>query len=84
MQISLILFVLGIVIAFGSFIFTMVNIGMSAKRFFNGTDDNFGNVFMGHIGAMIGMGIGGLIATIGVLTGGLTIFQSYIIPFLQK
>lgn len=84
MQISLILFVMGIVIAFGSFIYAAINMGLSAKRFLDGTDANFGNMFMGHIGAMISMVIGGLIAAIGALTGGWTIFQSYIIPFLQK
>jgi hypothetical protein len=84
MQISLILFVLGVVIVFGSFIYAAVNMGLSAKRFFDGTGDNFGNMFMGHIGAMIGMVIGGFIAAIGAFTGGWAIFQSYIIPFLQK
>lgn len=84
MQISLILSVLGVAIVFGSLIFAAINMGLSAKRFFDGADDNFGNVFMGHMGAMIGMAIGGLIAIIGALTGGWTIFQSYIIPFLQK
>ena len=70
MNVSVILIIVGVLIALGSFLFALFNIGRQAKRVFNGdvgqAVSDFGGALAHHLGSMAGMVIGGLIAFIGI------------------
>lgn len=74
------LIILGLVIAAGSFIFAAVNMGKQVRDVFAGDSDpfsGFAGMFTRHIGAMIGMVVGGLIAAIGVVLGIVQLVQMF-------
>ncbi len=62
--------IVGILIAVGSFIFALFNMGKQAKRTFDGNIEQalsgFGETFARHLGAIAGLIIGGLIAFVGI------------------
>lgn len=64
---GLILLIGGIVLAFGSFIFAVVNMGFGAAKTMKGKRSSFGSMFVGHLGAMIGMACGGMMSAIGIV-----------------
>lgn len=82
--IPVILFILGTIISFGSFIFALLNMGFGILNALNGKFDLFVLMFVGHIVAMIGMAIGGLFTTVGTYLGGWTLLKSYILPYLSN
>ena len=80
MYLSLIVF--GLLLAFGSFAFAAYNMARYAKGFLNGFDaptsprftrdeesplSGYGSMFAKHMGAIVVMGFGSLLATIGVI-----------------
>ena len=76
------LIIVGVVIAFGSFVFAAINMGKQAKNFLGGDVDKtfsgIGGMFGRHIGAMIGMVFGGLILTAGLIIGAVQLVQSLV------
>jgi len=76
------LIVVGALIAVGSFIFAAVNMAKQAKNVFDGDFDKassgFGGMFTRHIGAMIGMVVGGAILSIGLIMGGVQLIQPFV------
>lgn len=65
------LMIVGGLIAVGSFIFAAVNMGRQVKNTFSGDADKvfsgFGGMFSRHIGAMIGMALGGATFVVGLI-----------------
>ncbi len=75
------LIIIGVVIAFGSFVFAAINMGKQARNFLGGDVENssgIGGMFGRHIGAMIGMVFGGLILTAGLIIGAVQLVQSLV------
>lgn len=77
------LIIFGVVVVGGSFAFAAVNMGKAASSMFgeNNSSDlfsGFGGMFKRHIGAMVGMMLGGLISTIGVVIGIVQIVQLFL------
>lgn len=75
------LIVVGLVIAVGSFVFAAVNMGKQVRDVFAGDADpfsGFGGMFTRHIGAMIGMVFGGLIAVVGAIIGIVQLVQMFV------
>ena len=77
------LIIAGVVIIALSFIVALVNMAGQAKNVFSGKADDafsgFGGMFARHIGAMIGVVIGGLTFSIGVVLEAIKL-----IPLLLK
>lgn len=77
------LIIVGALVSVGSFIFAALNMAKQAKNFLGGDADDmvsgFGGMFTRHIGAMIGMLVGGVILAIGLVLGGIQLIQ----PLLQ-
>lgn len=84
MTIAAILFILGILIAFGSFALSAISVGIVAARFLRGNGKVPAGFIPRFIGGMIGMLIGMFIAMIGAASGGWVFFQTYILPLLHK
>lgn len=82
MTFAAVLFILGMLIAFGSFAFDAISIGIVAARFIRGNGDVPSNFVMKFIGGMLGMLLGGLIAGVGAVAGGWVFVQTYILPML--
>ncbi len=65
------LMIVGGSVAVGSFVFATVNMGRQVKNVFSGDADKafsgFGGMFSRHIGAMIGMVLGGVIFVVGLI-----------------
>lgn len=82
---GLYIFIAGVTIAFLSVLFILVSWAIGFIRFFrSGGDEGIAGIFCGQIGGMIGMVVGAFIAFIGALMGGWTLFQTYLIPLLQR
>ena len=66
MSAPLILFIVGAVITFLAFVFAVINMLFGIA---SGTDDGIAKMFLGHLGAMIAMALGSLLAVIGIVWG---------------
>jgi len=66
---GIVLIIVGVLIAVGSFVFALFNMGRQAKRTFDGntglTFSGFGGAIARHLGSMAGLLIGGLMAFVG-------------------
>ncbi len=65
---GIVLFVLGIMIAIGAFIFAAVNMGVAftSTTSARGTRGlSIGEIIGGHLGAMVAMAVGGFVSVIG-------------------
>ena len=74
---GLILLIAGIIIAFGSFIFMLLNMGKVVKKTSQNRRMTLTSMFTGHIAGMIGMATGALVGTVGIL-----LICIYYIPIL--
>lgn len=67
------LIIAGLLVGFGAFAFAGLNMGRHVSRTFSGKQNfdqsfnSFGGMFGRHIGALIGMGAGGLMSVIGII-----------------
>jgi hypothetical protein len=65
------LMIAGVIIVAGSFVFAIFNMGRQAGNVFRGDADrafsDFGGTFTRHLGAMVGIVIGGLMFFVGLI-----------------
>lgn len=64
------LIIVGALVAVGSVIYALFNMGRQAKRIFGGNFDQalsgYGGAFARHLGAMAGLVIGGFVTFVGI------------------
>ena len=65
---GLYIIVAGALVSVSSFIGAAANMARGFKSFGEGNVGGIGGVFAGHLGAMVGMIIGGFISFVGVIT----------------
>lgn len=72
MSLALVLIIVGLLIIFGAFVFAAINM---LRVVTSRTSSGLGGMFVGHIGAMVGMAFGGLLFVTGLILAGVDLMS---------